>query len=79
MEWPLILALALLVPCVLMPAFFIWYLNRGGVTVSVRFAREKRSKPVPVREKGDADSGQYEEVLLQDLKRYLRDNPPVPE
>lgn len=77
MEWPLILALALLVPCVLMPAFFLWYLHRGGVTVSIRLMREKRRKPAAVTEIGDAT--QYEEVLLNDLKRYLEHNPPVPE
>jgi hypothetical protein len=79
MEWPLILALALLVPCVLMPAFFIWYLNRRGAEVSIRFTREIRPKRVAVGETEDAGTGQYEQVLLQDLKRYLKDNPPVPE
>lgn len=79
MEWPLILALALLVPCVLMPAFFVWYLNRGGVTVSIRFAREKRPRTVAVGEEGEEDATQFEAVLLEDLERYLRHNPPVRE
>jgi hypothetical protein len=82
MEWPLILALALLVPCVLMPAFLIWYLHRDGVVFSVKVTREKRrpAKADPlmaVTETGDP--AQYEEVLLNDLKRYLEKNPPVPE
>ena len=75
MEWPLILALALLLPCVLMPAFFIWYLNRGGVTVSVKFAR---TRPV-AGEPEDRELDEYEQLVLADLKRYLQQNPPVPE
>jgi len=76
MEWQLILALALLVPCVLMPTFFIWNLNRRGAVFSVRFTRN-RVKPVAMREKGNVDSSQYEEILLKDVQRYLNDNPPV--
>jgi len=76
MEWMLILALALLVPCVLMPVFFLWYLRRGGLTFSIRVAREKRRKPAFTTA---AEAAQYESILVEDLKRYLETHPPLPE
>ena len=82
MEWPLILALALLVPCVLMPAFFIWYLNKGGVVVSIRLVRANpavASTELPARtgETGDPEAGEYERMLLSELKRHLNEDAPA--
>lgn len=76
MEWPLILALALLVPCVLMPAFFLWHLRRGGLTLSIKMGQEKHRKLVVTT---PAEAAQYEKVLLENLKRYLENHPPIPE
>ena len=36
MEWQFILALALVVPIILIPAFFIWYLNAAGLYAVIR-------------------------------------------
>jgi len=31
MEWQLIVALAIVIPIILFPAAFVWYLNIGGI------------------------------------------------
>lgn len=31
MEWPIILAIIIAVPLILLPVAFVWYLNFGGV------------------------------------------------
>lgn len=43
MEGQMILALALAVPVILIPAAFIWYLNIGGVYAAIREARQRRA------------------------------------
>ncbi len=47
MEWQLVVALAIIIPIILFPAAFVWYLNIGGVYAAIREARERRA----VREK----------------------------
>lgn len=42
MEWQLIVALIIMVPIVLLPVVFIWYLNFGGIRAMVRLARRGR-------------------------------------
>jgi hypothetical protein len=39
MEWQLIVALVIMVPIVLLPVAFVWYLNFGGIRAAVRSAR----------------------------------------
>lgn len=36
MEWQVILALVLVIPIILFPAAFIWYLNAGGVYTAIK-------------------------------------------
>jgi hypothetical protein len=39
MQWQLIVALVMIVPVILFPAAFVWYLNIGGIVRAVREAR----------------------------------------
>ncbi len=48
MEWQIILALALAIPIILIPAAFVLYLNIGGIYAAIKDARARRA----VREKG---------------------------
>lgn len=43
MEWQFIVILALVIPVILFPAAFIWYLNIGGVYTTIKEARERRA------------------------------------
>jgi hypothetical protein len=49
MEWQVILVLVLIIPIILFPAAFIWYLNAGGIFAAIketRAAREKKTREV---------------------------------
>jgi hypothetical protein len=39
MEWPAILVLILVVPIILFPAAFVWYLNAGGLYAAIKEGR----------------------------------------
>lgn len=41
MEWPVILVLVLVIPIILFPAAYIWYLNLGGLHAAVKEGRLK--------------------------------------
>jgi hypothetical protein len=43
MEWQVIVALVVILPVILFPAAFVWYLNIGGLYAAVREARKKRA------------------------------------
>ncbi|UCH43633.1 MAG: hypothetical protein JSW16_03585 [Dehalococcoidales bacterium] len=44
MHWEVIVALIVLIPVILIPAVFVWYLNIGGIYHAVRQAvRERRA------------------------------------
>ena len=43
MEWPVVVALVVILPVVLFPAAFVWYLNVGGVYAKVKEARKRRA------------------------------------
>ena len=43
MEWQFIVALAVMIPIVLLPVAFVWYLNLGGIYAAVREARTKKA------------------------------------
>ena len=36
MQWELIVALAIVIPVILFPAAFVWYLNIGGIVQAAR-------------------------------------------
>jgi len=42
MEWQLVVALIIMIPIVLVPVAFIWYLNFGGIRAMLRSARRGR-------------------------------------
>lgn len=42
MEWQVILALAIMVPVILLPAAFVWYLNLGGLLQAMKEARTRK-------------------------------------
>jgi uncharacterized protein (UPF0333 family) len=47
MGWQIIVALALIIPIILVPVLFVWYLNIGGIYTAIKArqaAREKRRK-----------------------------------
>ena len=44
MRTELAIALAVVVPIILFPAAFVWYLNIGGIVQAVREARAAREK-----------------------------------
>ena len=46
MEWQIILALVLLIPIILFPAMFIWYLNAGGAYAAIKEGRLKTFDPL---------------------------------
>ena len=48
MEWQIIVALAIVIPVVLIPVLFVWYLNIGGIYAAFKEARARRA----VHEKG---------------------------
>jgi len=43
MGWQVILALVLVIPVILIPVAFIWYLNIGGIHAVLKEAKEKRA------------------------------------
>jgi hypothetical protein len=44
MEWQVIVALAVVIPLVVFPAAFIWYLQVGGVIAVLRARRARAAK-----------------------------------
>jgi hypothetical protein len=44
MEWEYIVALVVMVPIILLPVAFVWYLNIGGAIAALREARAKRAE-----------------------------------
>ena len=47
MQWELVVALVIVIPIILFPAAFVWYLNIGGIYAAIKEARQART----VREK----------------------------
>jgi len=43
MEWQFIIALVVMIPIVLVPVAFVWYLNLGGLYAAVRDVRRRRA------------------------------------
>ena len=42
MEWQIIVALVLVIPIILLPVAFVWYMNIGGIYVAIKEARARR-------------------------------------
>jgi len=42
MEWQIIVALVIVIPVILFPVAFIWYLNVGGIYHAFQTARQRR-------------------------------------
>jgi hypothetical protein len=51
MEWEFIVALVIMVPIILLPVAFVWYLNLGGILAAFREARARRTAEKPTTEK----------------------------
>ena len=43
MEWQSILVLVLVIPVLLFPAAFVWYLNVGGIYAMVKKRRQEKA------------------------------------
>ena len=43
MPWQIIVALIVVIPVILLPAAFVWYLNIGGIYAAIKEARERRA------------------------------------
>jgi hypothetical protein len=43
MEWQFIVALVVMIPVILLPVAFVWYLNLGGVFAAMRRARKEKA------------------------------------
>ena len=43
MEWQIIVALVIVIPVVLIPVLFVWYLNIGGIYAAIKEARARRA------------------------------------
>ena len=54
MEWPVILAIALAVPVVLIPLAFVWYLNVSGLYRVISDARQRQRRRVRALKKAGA-------------------------
>ena len=44
MDWPIILALVLVIPFILIPVAFVWYLNVSGLYQVMRDARQRQRR-----------------------------------
>ena len=44
MAWPIILALVLVIPLILIPVAFVWYLNVSGLYQVMRVTRERQKR-----------------------------------
>ncbi len=43
MEWQVIVALVVILPVILFPAAFVWYLNVGGMVTALKEARKRQT------------------------------------
>ena len=50
MELIMVVALAVVIPVILFPAAFVWYLNIGGIVHAVREARAAQARKVATAE-----------------------------
>jgi hypothetical protein len=43
LEWQIIVALAVMVPVILVPVMFVWFLNIGGLVTVMKRIRERQA------------------------------------
>jgi hypothetical protein len=43
LEWQIIVALAVIVPVILLPVMFVWFLNIGGLYTVMKRIRERQT------------------------------------
>ena len=43
MEWQIAIALAIIIPVVLIPVVLVWFLNFGGLYSAIKRVRERRA------------------------------------
>jgi len=43
MEWQIIVALIVIIPVILIPVVFVWFLNFGGLFAVMKRVRERRT------------------------------------
>lgn len=44
MSWQIIVAMVVMIPVILLPVAFIWYLNMGGIYAAIKEARATRKE-----------------------------------
>jgi len=44
MPWQVVVALMVIIPIILFPAAFVWYLNIGGLYATIKEARKARAE-----------------------------------
>jgi len=42
-EWQIIVALTLIIPVILLPVVFVWFLNFGGIYAVIKRVRERQA------------------------------------
>ena len=62
MEWQIIVALVLVIPIILLPVAFVWYMNIGGIYAAIKEARARRT----VHEKGKAVAAEAKQSIAVD-------------
>ncbi|HEY78599.1 MAG TPA: hypothetical protein G4O09_05740 [Dehalococcoidia bacterium] len=54
MQWQVIVALAVVIPIILIPVLFVWYLNIGGVYSAIKARQAARAQRRKVKVAADA-------------------------
>ena len=54
MLWQIVIAVVLVIPFIVLPAVFIWYLNIKGAREAIRRAREQRQTEKPELRREDS-------------------------
>ena len=62
MEWQIIVALVVVIPVILIPVLFVWYLNIGGIYAAIKEARARQA----VHEKGKKVTAEAEQRVTVD-------------
>ncbi len=56
MEWQIIVALVVMIPVILLPVAFVWFLNLGGFTAIAKRMRERRAESLRRRAEAEVRS-----------------------
>ncbi|MFC1874456.1 hypothetical protein ACFLYX_04055 [Chloroflexota bacterium] len=75
MEWPIILALVLIIPIMLIPVAFVWYLNISGFLAVMKGARERQiAQAKETRQLAGAEYRLTEAITEQLVEKQLDDS-----